>query len=476
MEKLLPHFKIDVNKVGLNVKFSKVIFEFEKEINTSSILSSLLQFENETGNHRKYAFHRIRTNDYKIAEDHKSIIFKVGEPDDLYDLVITIPSSTNPKDKYSAFSYFSNILGISSDPIPLPEIFTSTSEITEYAQKDEYKKLLSLSDCELSALTASERIDILRKISNVIKSSWIFDDDSHWELARKLLASAPESQYDAIRKYFMKDESKELYDALCEHTDPLYAKSLIERSYNNNGFDMKPEEAAALASHVYGDKDAEFLRKTGWKLSNKIKELKEKKFIHYDVQSGFKSELYEKDLNGETVYCYATAGTEIEFNKTAAGIGVIVGFGLHSAVPVIIGVYSAIGDKGDISEDLMQGLDGTLGPQARISANNALIINEELKGSKVVFVGHSLGGELAIINSLMTGRPAYTFNAAGLKRKTLTLLSSVNQPKIINYVNEGELLYDVNEISNCYYYGGPPIIIKKTGDCKGSHSIDCFLK
>ena len=67
-----------------------------------------------------------------------------------------------------------------------------------------------------------------------------------------------------------------------------------------------PKEAAAMAAHVYGDKKDDILI-GGWKVSKRDFD-KDVVLEHKD--SGFKSQIYERTVDGNTEYVYATAGTE----------------------------------------------------------------------------------------------------------------------------------------------------------------------
>lgn len=56
--------------------------------------------------------------------------------------------------------------------------------------------------------------------------------------------------------------------------------------------------------------------------------------------------------------------------------------------------------------------------QYEISVTNAEILHSLEGNRKLYFTGHSLGGGLASVNALATGRSAYTYNAAGLSDAT----------------------------------------------------------
>lgn len=136
--------------------------------------------------------------------------------------------------------------------------------------------------------------------------------------------------------------------------------------------------------------------------------------------SGFNSMLFQKQANGIQYYAYCTEGTEMTSVK-------------------------------DWISNLSQGLIG-LAPQYTYSVQMAKKIDNVL-GNKAVlwFIGHSLGGGLASNNSLVTGRHAITFNAAGLNplRVNATLILNnwedlfhpvKRTQRIHAFVLEGEIL------------------------------------
>lgn len=111
--------------------------------------------------------------------------------------------------------------------------------------------------------------------------------------------------------------------------------------------------------------------------------------------SGFNSMLFQKQVNGILYYAYCTEGTDMTSVK-------------------------------DWFSNFSQGLIG-LAPQYTYSVQIAKKLDNMI-GNKAVlwFIGHSLGGGLASNNSLVTGRHAITFNAAGLN------LLRVNATLILN--------------------------------------------
>ena len=149
------------------------------------------------------------------------------------------------------------------------------------------------------------------------------------------------------------------------------------------GKEPTEEEAARIAAHVYGD------RKNGilignWRVSLRDFGIKNK--------AGLTSKIYERiDEDGNILeYVYATAGTD--FN-----------------------------DINDLVSNFSQVLGAS--EQYHISVQNAKKISKILHDEELNYVGHSLGGGEAALNSLLTtgegkGRNAFTFNAAGVSVAT----------------------------------------------------------
>ena len=172
-------------------------------------------------------------------------------------------------------------------------------------------------------------------------------------------------------------------------TDPLEEKYPNISSYtycacnpinlfDKTGLEPTEEEAVRIAAHVYGDKTDNILI-GGWRVS------KNNFGIKLKDATGLKSLVYERVVNNRvTEYVYATAGTE---------------------------------NIQDWMENLEQPLGESL--QYHNAANNAKKLSEVLKNEELNYVGHSLGGGEAALNSLLTygegkGRKAFTFNAAGV--------------------------------------------------------------
>src|SRR5690606_30776182 len=72
----------------------------------------------------------------------------------------------------------------------------------------------------------------------------------------------------------------------------------------------------------------------------------------------------------------------------------------------------------------------------------AVIANYYKDKGNVTFIGHSLGGGLASLSALISGKHAVTFNAAGLSEGTLDeyQVRGVSESKIDAYIIKGEIL------------------------------------
>lgn len=165
----------------------------------------------------------------------------------------------------------------------------------------------------------------------------------------------------------------------------VYCRNNPIRYVDPNGKEPTEEEAARIAAHVYGDQNDDILV-GNWRVSSREFGISNK--------YGLKSQVYEKvDKAGKVLeYVYATAGTE----------------------------------KRDIKDwvaDITQVVGASR--QYHVSAANAQKVSSELnkEGIELNYVGHSLGGGEAALNSLLTygegkGRRALTFNAAGVSLAT----------------------------------------------------------
>jgi RHS repeat-associated protein len=173
-------------------------------------------------------------------------------------------------------------------------------------------------------------------------------------------------------------------------------------------------EAALMAQHVYDGTGAEELAKTGWKVSTEKFGLSAKDLADNNGEEGFKSQVYERTVNGVTEYAYVTAGTD---------------------------------DWEDIKEDIKAGTGNT--KQYKKSIKNAKKISSKAGEKELTFIGHSLGGGMAAANAMATNRQAITFNPMGMTtilKAKLGILNVNSDGLVTNYIIFGEILYDAQHI------------------------------
>jgi hypothetical protein len=166
-------------------------------------------------------------------------------------------------------------------------------------------------------------------------------------------------------------------------------------------------EALAMAKYVYGDKNADAGSLGRWCPSAKGNIKAD------DPKSGFKSMLFEASINGKNKYAYAFAGTE---NITADG-------------------------KNDVQQ--VAGLS----KQYTLAIQNArdLITKAGISPNDIMYIGHSLGGGMAIAASMATDSHAITFNPAWVSIATIAFNNlNPNAGCITNYIIRGEIL-DVSQ-------------------------------
>ena len=113
------------------------------------------------------------------------------------------------------------------------------------------------------------------------------------------------------------------------------------------------------------------------------------------------------------------------------------------------------------NEILRDSLDGNrqflpldIPKQYKLAANLAIALNnnEKTGRGKLSFTGHSLGGGLASLASIITGRKAVTFNSAGLLKHTVIKFSKNNISKDRQlYSNSMENWQNRNKLIKAYY-------------------------
>ena len=177
-------------------------------------------------------------------------------------------------------------------------------------------------------------------------------------------------------------------DPLCQkyyHLSPYaYCANDPVNMVDPEGKEPTEEEAARIAAHVYEGKVNLI---GGWKISQRLENI-----INLSDEDGLNSHIYEREKNGNIEYVYATAGTEINnIEDWCANVSQIAGLSsqYHKSVIYALSLSKFLGKEKELN-----------------------------------YVGHSLGGGLAAINSLVTsqvgykGRKAFTFNAAGVSLAT----------------------------------------------------------
>lgn len=152
-------------------------------------------------------------------------------------------------------------------------------------------------------------------------------------------------------------------------------------------------EAASLAQNAYGTSNIN-RSLYGWKEIYTDLRLD-------DSQTGLRSVVYSKIVNGIHHYVYAFAGT-----------------------------------KGIDPRDWVSNFTQLIGmsPQHNLAVDNAKVLCQQYGIENITFVGHSLGGGLAALCSMVTGAKAITFNAANVNYITKTRHFSFSEKNIDAYI------------------------------------------
>ena len=201
---------------------------------------------------------------------------------------------------------------------------------------------------------------------------------------KELVTANGLNEYDfGARQYYSAVPHFTKPDPLCEefhHLSPyLYCANNPVNLVDRTGLAPTEEEAARMSDYVYGQEDIKLTG--GWKASQRpVKGL-----VMANKESGFKSGLFERTIDGVTEYAYAYAGTD--FTSTA-----------------------------DWSNNYQQIFGQS--KQYETAIKNAGLLNETIS-EELTFVGHSLGGGLAAASAYATGGHAMTFNAAGVTSATI---------------------------------------------------------
>ena len=196
------------------------------------------------------------------------------------------------------------------------------------------------------------------------------------------------------------DEGKEIFP--CD--DPIHGCAREEPTPCEMAFLARDVANIDNGNQASGTEPIASVLSGGWELNTTL-DLSD--IILTDNDSGFNSAVYQILVNGQYQYMYITQGSEPkDFQDWANNFDQL------------------FGDS----------------DQYEISVSNAEVLNGLVGSRELYFIGHSLGGGLASANALATGRPAYTYNAAGLSSPTKGKYDAGFNPYINATVVRGELL------------------------------------
>lgn len=164
-------------------------------------------------------------------------------------------------------------------------------------------------------------------------------------------------------------------------------------------------EAAYLAQHVYGVTNSSHSLH-GWKEIPTGLRLD-------DSITGLRSAVYSKVIYGQVRYVYAFAGTKgIDPRDWISNFSQLVG----------------------------------MSPQHNLAVDNAKILCQRCGTENITFVGHSLGGGLAALCSMVTGAKAITYNAANINYITKIRNLSFSESNIDAYIMRFDPLNIIQEL------------------------------
>jgi hypothetical protein len=199
------------------------------------------------------------------------------------------------------------------------------------------------------------------------------------------------------------------------HSPYVYTFNNPVRYTDPDGKEPTPYEAALMARHVYkGEGDLV----GGWALSSVDQYMKHE-------SNGLGAAMYQRTKSdGNIEYAYVYAGTE---------------------------------DMEDWGDNFSQPV-GWSGQYAEVSKLSDKI-SKKLGSLELTFVGHSLGGGLANLSSLKTGRSAITFNPSWLSDATIGEKMPLRKGKSRrNFIHQNDPLNLIQQA------GGWKVGLKQTGE------------
>ena len=213
--------------------------------------------------------------------------------------------------------------------------------------------------------------------------------------------------------------------------DPLAEKFNSSNSYNyalnnpvyyndSDGLEPTPYEAALMAAHVYGNSGITLVG--GWGKSTITN-------FNSKDRTGLKCSMYERTKGDGTM----------EFAFVYAGTDGLNGRDWKNNLTQVIGLSSQYDKAISLAKQVSGGI---------------------LKNNEVTFIGHSLGGGLSNLSSLVTGRTSITFNPAWISRITLMNLNQAplfGGNHITNYVHESDPLDRIQR-------GDSRLLLKEIGE------------
>lgn len=210
-------------------------------------------------------------------------------------------------------------------------------------------------------------------------------------------------------------------------------------------------EAAIIAKDVYRKGSLEL--RGGWKRSAEFPDL-----LYCDANdTGLVSVLYSRSTKGTKEYIYATAGTDAISPRDWQN-----------------NFYQICGDSF----------------QYQLALQNARQLSDRISksGGTLIFVGHSLGGGIAINNALATHQRAIVFNPAGLsdetKAKSQIDTSSANESNLVDvFLADNDILNLIQDLANEFDVTklivpstqGERLYLKTSDATILSHSMDSII-